>query len=413
MAFVFTANKKTETVAAHSFVLQGRQCSLLMQTGPLIGKVDKKAGNVTCTISEQGLTFCNVQIMLMLLRWVYTGETKAIEASDDLVSLVNLLATTKATGLDGTRLEYVAEGRLQQMTTLSNVHLMLAKATELKVERLSNHCKQFAFAHWQEFISDKSGCRRFSVELLAELSAKQQKGDFQAVAERPQPEDPVHQHYAAMASLDPDVAIAPAGGGDPVGCHRAILAGFSDALKQLLVAQSILSPTGAGRRKTANKLPEIALSSEKGTKLLQSSAATQALVNFIYSGSVSFSPLVAVELIHALSDYQFTSLEAACESRIVDGIEVETAFPILGVTFLWVTRPSMGPLRNQCTDFIVQNFSKIDLNSLKGLPPEVFHALQALQRAHAKSGIALHDPRRSEASPSSQQPTSSSPVQQE
>lgn len=380
VSFVFTANKKTETVVAHSFILQGRQCGLLLQTGPLIAKIDKKGGALSCVISEQGLTFCNVQILLLLLRWIYTGETKMIEKHDDLVSLVNLLATAKAVGLDGTRFEFVTESRLVQMTTLQNVHLMLAKAAELKVERLLNHCKHFAFTNWSEFISDKGGCRRFGVELLAELSARQQKGDLQPTPERAMPEDPVRAHYESMLQIDPDVAIAPAGGGDPVGCHRAIIAAFNEGFAQLLAAQSILSPTGQARRKTSNKLPEIVLSSNKGASTVHSSAATHALIRFIYSGAQAFSALVAVELIHALSDYTLTWLEAACEAKLVGGIDVATAFPILAITFLWVTRPSMGPIRNQCTEFIVQNFAKIDLNDLKGLPAEVFHVLLALQR---------------------------------
>jgi hypothetical protein len=87
-----------------------------------------------------------------------------------------------------------------------------------------------------------------------------------------------------------------------------------------------------------------------------------------------------------LADYNIPAVELACEHVIMHDINVESAFPILGVTFLWVTRPGMsccgvlcallsvflwfgelrslvlpdmGPLRNQCTDFILQNFPKV------------------------------------------------------
>lgn len=68
---------------------------------------------------------------------------------------------------------------------------------------------------------------------------------------------------------------------------------------------------------------------------------------------------------------------------------------------MWVARPSIRPLRKAVTDFIVQNFKvslfffsfgtfkekknqDLDLNMWSDLPPVLFHALQALQRAQAR-----------------------------
>lgn len=259
------------------------------------------------------------------------------------------------------------------------------------MDRVLEHCKRFAFEHWSDFISDRSGCRRFSVELLSELSASNAKGDIRAPTPRTEPADPILEHYRDVMSIEPDLAVVPSGSGaEPVLCHRAVLAVHSEAMRNLLAAQSVLSPGGSAagnsRRKTATKLPEISLSSEgdHGEVFVKSTDAALALVRFIYYGDTKFHTLVAVELLHALADFRLSALEAAIEHNITHGIDETTAFPVLGCTFhpLWVTRPEMGPLRNAATDYIVHHFGSIDLNTLRGLPPEVFHALQALQRAN-------------------------------
>lgn len=347
-----------------------------------VRQVDKKGGATVVTIAEAALTFCNTPILLLLLRWVYTGETKAVSVSDDALTLIGLSATLSAAGLDGTLLEYVAEQRVQSMLNLGNVHLLLARAYEFRAERVLDFCKRFAYEHWGDFISDKAGCRRFSVELLSELSAANAKGDWKAHAARTAPADPIIEHYRAMSAVEPDLAIVPGGGGDGVPCHRAVVAAFSDSLHGPLAA----ALDGQARKRSNSKYPELTLASDNGAQPLRTAAAAEALVAFMYSGHTAIAPLVAVELVHALADYRLVALEMACEYAVVNGIDAATAFPILSCTFLptWVTRAEMGALRQAATDHIVRNFRAIDLNTLRGLPPEVFHALQALQRANLR-----------------------------
>ncbi len=331
--------------------------------------------------------------MLMLLRWIYTGETKLVSGTDDALALVGLLATLTGAGLNGTLIEHVAEVRLQSVLNLSNVHLLLAKAYECHAERVLELCKHFAFEHWGEFISDKTGCRRFSVELLSELSASNAKGECKAIVPRAVPVDSIIEHYKAMSGIDADLAIAVSGGGggggEGVPCHRAVVAAFSDSLHSHLSAS--LDGALQARKRSNSKYPELILASENGVHPLRTTGAAEALVAFMYSGNTAIAPLVAVELVHSLADYHLSSLEAACEYAIVNGIDATTAFPILSCTFLpaWVTRPDMSALRQAATEHIVRNFRSIDLNTLQGLPPEVFHALQALQRANLRPAPAV------------------------
>jgi hypothetical protein len=165
-----------------------------------------------------------------------------------------------------------------------------------------------------------------------------------------------------------------------VPCHKAVLAGFSEALRGELASLSMLSPK---QKKAGSNRAECKLASDHGKSVLKSVEAVNCFLRFVYFGNVDIPANHAVELIEALADYQLSSLEAACEISITNGINVDTAFPILGVTFHpnWVGRASMSSLRNTVTNFIVQNFRNLDLNCWSGLPPVLFHALQALQRS--------------------------------
>ena len=72
---------------------------LLSTPSLLCSSITKKGGHTTATISESALVFCNSAILITMLKYVYVSDVSAIEASDDLPFLVNLLATLTAAGL--------------------------------------------------------------------------------------------------------------------------------------------------------------------------------------------------------------------------------------------------------------------------------------------------------------------------
>ena len=383
---------KKEVVFAHEVFLRRRKVSGLLfesSVSALCSKIEKKNGYTNAYVAEEAHVFCNPQILVTLLRYVYLSDTGAIEMSEDLPFLVNLLATASAAGLGDSFLACVIENRVLALTNDATAHLLVARSSEYGLDRLHDKVRRFAFANWSRFISDKDGCRRLGMELLSQLSAANAKGDQQNLAggdshsfSNPESEDSLisdlQQMYASLKNENiGDVAIE-CDKNVLLGAHKAVLAGFNDGLRGELASATLMSP----KKKVSTRL-ELRLSSDQGRETLKSRTACEALLRFIYFGEISMEQSDAVELIRCLSDYQMISLEASCEASIQQPCSIESCFPILGVTFhpSWVSRASMGPLRNSVTSFIVSHFRELDLNGWSGLPPELFHALLAVQRS--------------------------------
>ncbi len=173
---------KKETIAGHELFLSFRGATgLISAPSALCSKIEKKGGHTTAVVSEAALVFCNTPILLALLRFVYTSDTKTVETADDLPFLVNLLATVFAVGLGDSYFARVSEDRVSALTTLASAHLLIARTYEYKLERLHYHTRAFAFRNWSAFISDKDGCRKLGVELLSKLSAANAQGATEVV----------------------------------------------------------------------------------------------------------------------------------------------------------------------------------------------------------------------------------------
>ena len=318
---VFQLGKK-EAVMAHYFVLAVRFPCLLDES---VFKPARSRASATVLAAPKDFPLSAAAFRELLL-WVYTGALDP--------GLSPPLLRELATGLDALggpfipvplqfELELVLRARLAAAPRLPELLLLFqAPGGGAACERLRHLLQAHVFRNWTGFLEDREGGRQLGIELVQALSRAQQAADpgtvaalLQPPAARPAGAAQILEQFrtAFVARVHTDAVLVSAEG-EALECHRALLAAACPRWRPAARAspRKTEPPPGSPRRGTAGELsspragagagarPKTLLELPGGGRALPSTAL-RAMLQFLYSGVVTFTCQVRLSLCFILS----------------------------------------------------------------------------------------------------------------
>jgi len=358
-------------IFAHNCVLSAR-CPKLISSGK--GGIPKKKKGI---ITKELHPNTNEAILLEFLTYIYTEEV----AFDALAVPEILLLNAAAMANDMQRLQWLCENHLKDMLTTDNSYDILVEAHRAKQNRVKDIVLHFAVANYNTFVGNKAGTQKLGIELFQDAVTVYQQslaGELKPLKEEPCPPDMLLADFKAIyqglnEGKDPEAITFFKVGSvlqQFIPAHKSVLAQTAqlEALCNQQVQKGppehiIVPPL---KTRDGNNSPNI------------SSDAFTSMLEYIYYCETNIPPLHAVELIPWTVDYNMPDLQKVCYDIIEKNIEIPTALPILGVSYLAYDQLAnfqhaitVEKIRKESTAFIVSHLSEINFSKLGKMAPQI------------------------------------------
>lgn len=298
-------------------------------------------------------TIINYFIMSQILDWCYTSTL-----GFSSLSIQDVMVVLKAAQeLDIPHLQYICDQYIRSELTVDSSFILLKQATLLEMEDMKTLATQFAFSKWAQFTQHKGGMEIIGIELFQEITIgmTQQQQNFDKRASSMSslmtvPDTLISDFetiYKQSRFVDAEFVVSDSQ--STFGFHKAILAAYSKPLFNLI-------------SQAPSKNKQFVLDG-------LGDSAIPDLLQFIYFGKTNLDPVGAVQIVeHAMSQYSLHSIRDVASNSIGNGIDADNAISILRMTYLpHCKHRSMIRLRNTVLIFICENFTDVDIPSLRDL----------------------------------------------
>jgi len=353
-------------IYAHSYILTLR-CPKLTDNSK------KKKTIITKELPKE----TKENILLDVLTYVYSDE---IAFSDLPVSDI-LIINAYAIEFDIPRLQWLCESHLREMLNTDNVYDVLIESHKAQQTRVKDFCFHFIVSHYESFIANKAKTAMLGIELFQDaISVNMQKetGQLKALDIKPCPPSTLvsdfKKLYTTMKdSIEATIFRVGVGGITQfVTAHRALLAGKTPQLAALCNSPQIKGPP--------EHIP-VPLLKTKSVYDNISADSFETMLKYVYYGCADIPTINACELIPFTVDYQMAELQSICYKKLFSSVNVKTALPILGVTYIeqpeskhaifTLDSVTIEATRKEAINCILSDWAGADLSLLPKMSPRI------------------------------------------
>eukprot|EP01113_Clastostelium_recurvatum_P037886 TRINITY_DN5588_c0_g1_i3.p1 TRINITY_DN5588_c0_g1~~TRINITY_DN5588_c0_g1_i3.p1 ORF type:complete len:766 (+),score=222.09 TRINITY_DN5588_c0_g1_i3:119-2416(+) len=398
----FIINNK-QKIYAHTYLLQVRTPSpcLMLQKGV---KKSRRSGSgrLQLLLAKEHITS---SVMLLLLEYIYTGDIPFQNLAP--FDVLSLLHAGREYNID--RLIFLCEMYLYKCLSLDSVFQVLKIANDFHDEEVINFCIEFMCKHHTDIVKNKDGINLIGLDLYQRVITAYLKYETAEAASSASGTNPAataaaglrrklrseifrwqsiytdkFQHpppNTAVADFTklfremPDSDLQVLLHGQQVPCHKAILAAHSNLFSLLLYNNS-----KKDKDKNVIQLPL------GGPSI----AAFRQLLQYLYYGDEAIPALLAVELIPISHKYGIPGLQSHCEALLPDQVRLDTAIPILQVSYFSPSKESQL-MRTRSLEFISLHLADLDVVPLMSLEPNrmIYDVLAVVKEAMLAQKIRL------------------------
>lgn len=325
-------------------------------------------------VNNAKLTAITPEIMLKILEFIYTDDVDL--RGLNINQVLDILLTSEQYGL--ARLSWICERQLRGFLAVDVVCNMLTAANDRKLDKVKIFCQEFAIAHFQQVVTDKSGASVLGLNLYQELISLHTSGQKINCPLGPEPQSDIISVYK---NIYDQLQLPGADGFLQVGeeiqrCHKAVLAGHAPKLSALF------KTAGVPSKDKKNPEPHYILDEK-----LVNPNTVRKLLQFIYYGECNLAPLTATELLTLVTGkYELTDLQNLLLHIVSNNVGVDTVLPILAVCYLQHLSglEKVETLKRNATKFVVENLTQINLAPLREMDPQIPVDLLVAIQDHAK-----------------------------
>jgi len=294
------------------------------------------------------------------LDYAYTGKLDFQSFSEQ--RLMDIMGLANQWGMD--ELALSCEACLKNNLGLHNIFPFLKQASAAGLDDLHQFGIDFCLRNWTTVAGNKEGLTIIGLEKFQELTLANAKN---AGANLPEPEPmevPESTLPQALRQLrqqmhfSDGVAVF---GQSIIPFHRWVLVAASSKFEEKFASTT---------QKSSKVVPQYTF--EGITE-----RAFGGLLDLLYFGDTDVGIDEACELIeHVVIPYELVSIREYCEKKIADTklLATDNVLRVLNITYLPMSQGNLTltvTLRSECLNFIVANFSEVNLEIIDSMPHQV------------------------------------------
>ena len=233
---------------------------------------------------------------------------------------------------------------------------MMKLADEMKIQTVKDYAVAFGLSKWIEFSKNKKGLEYLGLDLFQEMTismSKQKAVDTSYLQQAAPSSTIVADFQNIFLKMENSDGLAELTDGVTLPFHRAILSAHDRKLFQLLSSQK----------------------EQKTVKFPISSETFKFLLQFIYFGSCEMTVKSACEVIEEIiPKYSLEKFRLVCDETVKTQLTLESVLRVLCLCYLPIneTRPLFtDTLRKDCLFFIAENFSEVNIPSIRAMHPTI------------------------------------------